>query len=282
MIRSLSIVLLAFATFMTLRDETRGETANDTLLQNMIPEISCSTTAVIKNENPTGLFKFSEYQTKICENFQRQFLKANRELVGLPKKPSMDLDKFFERWMKITGSLCKEIVIGEKLIPIDYGCLFGIPSKEQPIARAMYELYLNGNLPEEYSDGSWCSVANLPNEDRKKEMALAKVFGQIRGRDTWKALTAELLKEGFRLEPENGTYYRHLALASNDNDGIPAADDWTALPIPLFRVYYGQEMDGVEAAEPCLISDPNCSGETKIVEHTKSDGICMAWRGFGP
>ena len=281
MIRSLFIVLLALATFAMLGDETRGETADDIFLRNMIPEISCSTTAVIKNEDPTG-FKYSEYQTKICGNFQRKFIEANRELADLPKKSSIDLEKFFEKWMRITGSLCKEIMAEEKLVPIDYACLFGVPSKEQQMARAMYELYLNGDLPEEYSDGSWCSVTSSPIANLNKEAALAKVFGQSRGRNAWNALTAELLKEGFHLEPENGTYYRHLALASNDNDGIPAADGWIVLPIPLLRVYYGQEMKGIGAAEPCLISDPNCNGETRIVEHTKPDGICMAWRGFGP
>jgi hypothetical protein len=280
MIRSVSIVLLAFATFVMLTDETRGETANDAFLRNMIPEISCSTTAVIKNENPAG-FKYSEYHAKICENFQSQFLKANRELTDLPKKSPIDLDTFFERWMKITGSLCKEIMIGEKLVTIDYGCLFGIPQKEQPIARAMYELYLNGDLPEEYRDGSWCSVTSSPIADRKKDAALAKVFGRIRGGNTWNDLTAKLLKEGFHLEPESGTYYCNLALAY-DVDGEPASDDWAAIPFPLLRVYYGQEMNAVGTADLCPMSDPNCNGEIKVIEQTKPDGICMAWRGFGP
>ena len=275
------MALLGFATFVTQTNEIRGETGDDVFLRNMIPEISCSTTAIIKNEDPAG-FRYSEYQTKICGNFQVQFLRANLELADLPKKSSKDLVSFFERWMKITGSLCQEIIIGEKLIPPDYSCLFGIPSKEQQIARAMYELFLNGDLPEEYSGGSWCSVAGLPITDQKKEAALTKVFGEIRGKKIWDVLTAKLLDEGFRLEPEDGTYYRNLALASSDVGGEPATSNWVVLPIPLLRVYYGQEINPVGPPELCLQSDPICNTKTKMIETKKPDGICMAWRGFGP
>ena len=111
---------------------------------------------------------------------------------------------------------------------------------------------------------------------------MTKVFGEIRGEKIWDVLTAKLLDEGFRLEPEDGTYYRNLALASSDVGGELATSNWVVLPIPLLRVYYGQEMNPVGPPELCLQSDPVCNTKTKMIETKKPDGICMAWRGFGP
>jgi hypothetical protein len=269
------MALLAFATFAMLSDETSGETADVALIGNFIPEISCSTTAVIKNDDPTG-FRYSEYQTKICGNFESQFFKANRELADLPKKSSTDMEKLFEKWVRITASFCKEIMVEEKLATIDHACLFGVPAKEQPIARAMYELYLEGKLPDSYSDGSWCTTAARQENNSQKIALLEKVFGNTDGPNAWSESKNKLLREGFHLVPGTGEYYRSLGTGAN-SDGT--AEGWIALPFPIFSVYFGQERTP-QRGELCTAANANCASQSNKAK--VQDGVCMTWEGYGP
>jgi len=273
MIRSLSMVLSVFATFAMQGAETRGETAEDAFLRNMIPEISCSTTAVFKNENPTEL---SDYQANVCVNFQSQFLEINRKLADMPNKSSIELEKFFQGWSEITGALCKEIIIGEKLNSIDYGCLFGVPTGDQPIARAMYELYLKGKLPDSYSNGSWCTTAARQENDSQKIALLKEVFGDTDDPNAWRDSEKKLLSEGFYLTPGTGEYSRALATSINSGE---TGEGWFSVPFPIFTVYFGQE-HMPQQGELCTEADANCASQP--VKAKIQDGICMTWQGFGP
>lgn len=272
--RSLLITVLAFATFAMLGDETRGETADDVFLRNILPDVSCSTTVVVKNEDP-GELHYSEYQTKICENFQNKFNEAYRELTDLPKNSSIDIEKFFEEWTRITASLCRKIMAKEKLVPVDHACLFGVPPKEQPIARAMYALYLKGKLPDSYSHGSWCTTTARQENNLQKIAVLKEIFGDTDDANAWGSSQRKLLNEGFQLTPGRDGYYRALGTSSSDG----SSEDWVSLPFPMFNVYFGQERMP-QQGELCMKGDTLC-GE-KSIKAKVQDGICLTWVGFGP
>jgi hypothetical protein len=240
---------------------------------NMLPELTCETTVFAAEQHFEGI-RLVQPERNLCFLPQIQFERTTAIIGDLKKTPDADDDAAFEKWSKTIAVLCRNIELELKLNLSEHICLFGVPSPSHPIAWSMYQLFVQGQILDDYHQGSWC-LRQSPYGD-ERDALLTRVFGHANGATGWQQVKSELRSEGF-IPDTKDEFFRRAMITSSPS---PENADMSTFPSPIFFVYWGQEELPRANMVPCVSADVNCA---TTVAPKKSDGICMSIRfGFRP
>jgi hypothetical protein len=247
-----------------------------TLYLKLSQRIHCETTGIFfpsvaaAQKPPTILPK------GFCRTFQQTFdaeIAADRAILQHAETTNTrPLEEFSQALQRLCARLTNAVVKGKRA----EGCIFGLPSTQQPLFAALMRLRLMNKLPEAHSDGSWCYRPEGPKYGDQRDNTLALVFNAANGTSDWAHVQAEMKKEGFskwidKSDPVIAPLVVPLQL--QDSGGF-------ALPFPAFSIYHGIER-GNQLPRPCKASASDCPAVSRPGPPT-SEGICVTTAIFGP